>query len=133
VALRRAIETLEKEGLEEYISEAYPGYVAAGRAGDPVSKSTFVNMARGVGKEAGLRQMRALLAIPGEITKLGEIRCRTVIIGGREDRRTTPAAHEELAREIPGAELVMVEDAAHFTPLEKPGRVSEALARWMTE
>jgi pimeloyl-ACP methyl ester carboxylesterase len=133
VAMRKAIETLEKQGLEEYVGNAYAEYVAPGRAGDPVLKSTFVNMARAVGKEAGLRQMRALLAISGSITNLPEIRCPTVIIGGRQDRRTTPAMHEELAKEIPGAELVIVEDAGHFTPLEKPGSVSEALTRWLTE
>jgi pimeloyl-ACP methyl ester carboxylesterase len=132
-ALQKSIEMLQGKGLEEYIGDAYPAYVAAGRAGDPVLKSTFVNMARAVGKEAGLRQMRALLAIQGAITPLGEIRCQTVVIGGREDRRTTPAAHEELAKQIPGAELVIVEDAGHFTPLEKPGSVSEALSRWLME
>jgi pimeloyl-ACP methyl ester carboxylesterase len=54
-----------------------------------------------------------------------------VAIGGREDRRTTPAAHEELAGEIPGSTLVMVDGAAHFTPLEQPEIVTEVLRRWL--
>jgi pimeloyl-ACP methyl ester carboxylesterase len=40
----------------------------------------------------------------------------------------TPAAHQVLAQEIRGSELVMIEGAAHFTPLERP----ELLQQWLT-
>jgi pimeloyl-ACP methyl ester carboxylesterase len=54
-----------------------------------------------------------------------------VIVAGREDRRTTPECHEALARDIPGSELVIVDDAAHFTPLEQPGIVTRVMREWM--
>ena len=79
------------------------------------------------------RLMKALLALKGRFQHLDEISCPTIVIGGSEDRRTTPAAHEVLAREIPGSSLVMIADAAHFTMLEQPRKVSEALQRWMTD
>jgi pimeloyl-ACP methyl ester carboxylesterase len=132
-SIQQGMEMLEQGHFKEYFDAAYPTYVAPGKDGDVSLKTTFINMARAVGREAGLRQMRALQAITGPIMNLGEIRCRTVIIGGREDRRTTPEAHEALAREIPGAELVIVQDAAHFTPLEQPGAVTAALQRWIGE
>jgi pimeloyl-ACP methyl ester carboxylesterase len=132
-SIQHGIEMLDQGHFREYFDAAYPTYVAPGKDGDMSLKDTFINMARAVGREAGLRQMRALQAITGPIMNLGEIRCRTAIIGGREDRRTPPEAHEELAQMIPGAELVIVEDAAHFTPLEQPGAVSAALQRWITE
>jgi pimeloyl-ACP methyl ester carboxylesterase len=92
-----------------------------------------MDMAHAVGRDAGLRQMRALLEIASPFEHLNEISCPTVVIGGREDRRTTPGAHEVLAKEIPGSTLVMVDDAAHFTPLEQPSVITAVLQRWIKE
>jgi pimeloyl-ACP methyl ester carboxylesterase len=131
-AIHRAVETIEQGGFDSYLEAAYPSYVSAARAQDPILKQCFIEMAQSVGPDAGLRQMRALLAIKNPFSNLGHIRCPTVLIGGRDDHRTTPAAHEALAREIPGSELVMVDDAAHFTPLERPRIVTGALRRWIT-
>jgi pimeloyl-ACP methyl ester carboxylesterase len=133
VALQQAIQQLEQGRFREYFDAAYLTYVAPSKSEDQVLKGTFINMARAVGREAGLRQMHALRAITGPITNLGEIRCQTVIIGGKEDRRASPEAQGQLARGIAGAELVIVEDAGHFTPLEQPGAVSAALERWIME
>jgi pimeloyl-ACP methyl ester carboxylesterase len=130
-ALRHAIETIGQGGFEDYLQAAYPTYVSASRAEDAVLKNTFMEMAHAVGQEVGLRQMRALLAIRGPFRDLDRIHCPTVVIGGGADHRTTPAAHEALAEEIPGAELVILKGAAHFTPLEVPDAVTAALERWM--
>jgi len=132
IAIRQAIATIEQGYFEQYLQTAYPTYVAARRADDQTLKRSFIDMALAVGKDAGLRQMQALLAITTPFANLDQIRCPTVIVGGRDDHRTTPAAHEALAHEIPGSELVIVDDAAHFTPLEQPEAVTGVLRRWMT-
>jgi pimeloyl-ACP methyl ester carboxylesterase len=132
-SILQGMQLLEQGHFQEYFDSTYPTYVAPGKDGDMVLKTTFINMARAVGREAGLRQMQALRAISGPIMNLGEIRCQAVVIGGKEDRRTTPEAQEQLAKGIPGAELVIVEDAGHFAPLEQPGAVSVALERWIME
>jgi pimeloyl-ACP methyl ester carboxylesterase len=131
--LQQAIQLLEQGHFVEYFDAVYSTYVSPSKNEDQMLKATFINMARAVGREAGLRQMRALRAINGPIMNLGEIRCQTAVIGGREDRRTTPEAQEQLAKGIPGAELVIVENAGHFAPLEQPGAVSEAMERWIME
>ncbi len=131
VAVRQAITTIQQGRLDQYLEAAYPSYVAATRVQDRALKRTFFEMAHAIGPDAGVRQMRALLSIPGPFTNLDQIRCPTLVIGGREDRRTTPSAHEALAREIPGSELAFVEDAAHFTPLEQPGVVTALFQRWL--
>jgi pimeloyl-ACP methyl ester carboxylesterase len=131
-ALRHAIETIEQGGFDDYLEAAYPSYFSAARAHDTELKSMFLEMAHSVGQEAGLRQMRALLTIQGSFRNLEKIRCPTVVIGGAEDHRTTPAAHKALAAEIPGSKLLLLEVAAHFTPLEVPNSVTEALDAWLT-
>jgi pimeloyl-ACP methyl ester carboxylesterase len=131
-AIRAAVETLQQGGFDQYLESVYPTYVAEKRAEDPILKKRFIEMAKAVGQDAGLRQMRALLAIKAPFRNLDQISCPTVLVGGRNDRRTTPAAHHVLAEEIPGSQLVIVNDAAHFTPLEQPDVVSGVLQRWMT-
>ena len=132
VALRQAVATIETGGFEQYLEMAYPLYFAPARMADFFLKRSFLAMAQAVGPEAGLRQMQALLAITAPFTDLNQICCPTVIVGGHEDRRTPPASQEALAQEIPGSELVLVDAAAHFTPLEQPDRVTEILERWMS-
>lgn len=131
-ALEKAIRTLNKDTFDAYLEQAYPTYVAPGRANDIELKRIFMGMAHEVGLEAGRRQMKALLGITHPFANLGEIRCPTVLIGGNDDRRTPPAAHEMLAAEIPRSELVVVKDSGHFTPLEQPAAVTDALQSWLT-
>jgi pimeloyl-ACP methyl ester carboxylesterase len=131
-AIRQAIATIQQGNFEQHLEAVYPSYVAPGRVQDKILKRCFLEMARAVGMDAGLRQMRALLAVRRPFTNLDQILCPTVVIGGREDRRTTPAAHQALAQNIPGSELEMVDDAGHFSPLEQPGVVTALLQRWVT-
>jgi pimeloyl-ACP methyl ester carboxylesterase len=131
-AICNAIEIIEAGDFDGYLEAAYPAYVSASRISDPVLKRCFMDMAHAVGTDAGLRQMRALLQIKSSFSGLGQIGCPTLIIGGRDDRRTTPVAHQALAKEIPGSQLVMVDDAAHFTPLERPSVVAAWMERWIS-
>jgi pimeloyl-ACP methyl ester carboxylesterase len=39
--------------------------------------------------------------------------------------------HVEMARLVPGAELVVLDDCAHLSPLEQPVLVSAYLRRWL--
>jgi pimeloyl-ACP methyl ester carboxylesterase len=73
----------------------------------------------------------ALLEYPGFRDDLGRIACPTVLICGREDRRTPIEAHEGLVGLIPGAKLRVVERAGHFTLLEEPQAVTDALRDWL--
>jgi pimeloyl-ACP methyl ester carboxylesterase len=130
--IRRAIAKIETGGFEEYLDEAFPTYFAPFGVALDRYRHIFFEMARTVGEQAGLRQMRALLAIAGPFTELKRIQCPTLVVGGREDRRTTPEAHRQLSSAIPGSELLLIEGAAHFTPLEKPTEVTLALRRWLS-
>jgi len=86
-AIRHAVEVIERQGLDRYLEEAYPSYVAPRRVNDEQLKRVFVDMAHRVGKEAGLRQIRALLAIRSPFQSLDQICCPTLILGGK--RRPT--------------------------------------------
>lgn len=67
---------------------------------------------------------RAALSTLGQVPTL-------VLVGERD--KITPVTHSEiLAREIPGAELAVISDAAHFVILERPQEVNHYLHRLVT-
>ena len=59
------------------------------------------------------------------------IRVPTLVVAGDEDKVYPPAIARDMARRIPGAELVMVRGAGHLPNLERPGRFNEILADFL--
>jgi pimeloyl-ACP methyl ester carboxylesterase len=60
--------------------------------------------------------------------RLSTIRCPTAVIWGRRDPYLSSAIAEELARDIPHAELTMI-DTGHFVMEQRPSDVTTALLR----
>ena len=126
-----SIAGIEAGGLDTYLVDAFPLYVAPERAHDRALWNIFASMAKSLGPIVAVRQMRSLLEYPGFRCDLGRIACPTAIICGREDRRTPVAVHEKVAGRIPKARLRVIERAGHFTPLEAPQAVTDALHEWL--
>ena len=76
-------------------------------------------------------QIEALLGRPDATGLLGEIRCPTLLLCGRDDAWSPPARHEFMRDRIAGAELVVVETCGHMCTLEQPAAVSAALSAWL--
>jgi pimeloyl-ACP methyl ester carboxylesterase len=129
--LRDSISVIQAGGFDAYLADAFPLYVATERVHDRALWETFATMGKSLGPAVAVRQIRALLEYPGFGDDPGRIACPTVVICGREDRRTPVAAHEKLAGLIPGARLRVIERAGHFTPLEEPQAVTCALRDWL--
>lgn len=49
------------------------------------------------------------------------------MITSDEDRLYPPALAHEMARRIPGAELIEIKGAGHLSNIEQPGRFNEAV------
>jgi 3-oxoadipate enol-lactonase len=61
--------------------------------------------------------------------QLAGVRAPTLVLSGAEDVAAPPSVGAATARGIPGARLTVVQAAAHFAHYEKPGPVTDALAR----
>jgi 3-oxoadipate enol-lactonase len=59
------------------------------------------------------------------------IQVPTLVVAGDEDNVYPPALAREVARRIPGAELVMMRGTGHLPNLERPGRFNEILADFL--
>ncbi len=63
--------------------------------------------------------------------RLHQIACPTLIIAGAEDVGTPVAMSEAMAERIGGAQLVVLENAAHLSAVEQPLRFAEHLQRFL--
>jgi len=88
-------------------------------------------MAERTGIEAYLRQQEAIIARPDYRSMLPSIACPTLVLCGRQDKLTPPHNSEEMAKAIPGAALVVVEECGHMSTLERPGAVNRAMRAWL--
>lgn len=110
-----------------------PLFIHEERLNDEDLTADIAKMAERVGKDAFIRQQTAILNRPDSLADLGGITCPTLVMGGRQDKLTPVACHEEMATAIPGARLVIIEDCGHLSPMEHPDRVNDELQRWLTE
>lgn len=95
-------------------------------------RRTVLAMAEHVGIRGFINQVRAQLARPDSLPYLHAIRCPTLVLTGREDLVCPLPLHEDMARRIPNARLVIVEQCGHLSALEQPEIVTAALRDWLT-
>ena len=88
-------------------------------------------MARRVGKDAYLRQQRAIMGRADARAWIGGIQVPTMVLVGRNDALTPVALHEEMAARIPHARLVIVEHSGHLATMEQPEAVTAVMRYWL--
>jgi pimeloyl-ACP methyl ester carboxylesterase len=82
---------------------------------------------REVGAAAAIRQIQAIIGRADHRALLAQLEIPTLVLCGRTDQVTPLALSQEAAALIPGAKLVTLENAGHWTPLEQPDAVADEL------
>ncbi|MFN7190812.1 MAG: alpha/beta fold hydrolase, partial [Rhodospirillales bacterium] len=100
-------------------------------ARDPSLIDTVEAMTNRVGADAFCRQQNAIMGRPDSRGLLAQIACPTLVLCGREDQATPLALSQEMAADIPGSQLRVLEDCGHLATLEKPAETNDALRRWL--
>jgi len=62
---------------------------------------------------------------------LGAVTAPTLVAVGEHDKPDFRAIAERLARELPDAELVVIEGAGHLPPLERPDETAALVRRFL--
>lgn len=101
------------------------------RVNDEQLANAIFAMAERVGRDAFIRQQRAIMGRPDSRRDLGLIHCPTVVLCGRQDLLTPLAMATEMAEKIPRAVLVAIEECGHLAALEQPQAVSAVLRYWL--
>jgi pimeloyl-ACP methyl ester carboxylesterase len=134
VARRHRFVGMAREGrLDEVMASYLPLFVHPRRLEDEPFKAELAAMSARVGEAAFYKQQAAMLARPDSRPGLGDIRCPTLVLCGRQDALTPLEMHREMASLIPGAKLVIIEDSGHLTAMEQPQATTAVLRYWLQE
>ncbi|MEW5703418.1 MAG: alpha/beta fold hydrolase [Pseudomonadota bacterium] len=121
----------EKGNFKGVTPRLLPYLLHPDRLGEETLVQAVMGMAERVGKEAFLRQERAILGRVDSREMLKRVVCPTLILCGAEDKLTPLPVHEEMAALIPGARLVVVPECGHLSTMERPQAVSAAMRAWL--
>lgn len=110
-----------------------PAYLAKANRDNQALLDEILAMAMDAGKDVFRRQSIALKDRVDSVATLETISCPTTVICGAEDHICPPAYHELMARRIPGARLVVIENCGHLATLEQPDTVNDELQRLLRQ
>ena len=131
-AVRRASLAMAERGRFAGVTrKLLPQLVHASQVDTPVGEEVMA-MAERVGRDAFLRQQRAILERPDSQPLLPTLSMPTVIGVGDDDRMTAPEESRILRDGIAGARLHVFTGCGHLPPMEKPQETTELLRAWLT-
>jgi len=134
VRLRRRIMVRDaKKGYLDLIRQATPRFLHPDHAGDEIIGRIMVEQADDVGLDAFCRHQSAIMNRPDYRPLAAALDMPVVVMVGDGDIVTPISDHAEMARSIPGAELVVVPGAGHMVTLENPHETACALRHWMMD
>lgn len=102
-----------------------------GRDADPSVHEELVAMTLRVGREAYVRQNKAVAARADLRPVLPTVQVPTLVVVGAEDSMTPVALSEEIRDAISGAELHVLPGCGHLPPIEQPQVMADLLRRWL--
>ncbi|WP_141454058.1 alpha/beta fold hydrolase [Pseudoxanthomonas sp. z9] len=131
-AVRRASLAMAERGRFAGVTrKLLPQLVHASRVDTPVGEEVMA-MAERVGRDAFLRQQRAILERPDSQPLLPTLSMPAVVGVGDDDRMTAPEESRILQTGIAGARLHVFADCGHLPPMEKPRETNDLLRAWLT-
>ena len=128
---RRRLMALAEKDFPAVVQSLMPKLVTEEHLMDQDIAGTISEMALGTGKDAFIRQEKAIIARIDGRPHLPRIKCRTLVLAARKDALMPVELLEELARGIPKSTLAIVEDSGHMASIEQPGEVTELLRAWL--
>lgn len=108
-----------------------PSLIHPSRLDDEALTSRIFKMAEDTGREAFIRQERALLSRQPLTHILGDIRCPTLVLAGAEDGLIPTLVQREMAVDIPTAQYVELSTCGHLPTMERPEETTEHMRRWL--
>jgi 3-oxoadipate enol-lactonase len=125
------IEKVEAGGMAAIVEMVIERYLHAGfRAGDAVSVEALRRTLLRSDPHGYVACCHAVAAVDW-LDALAGVRCPALVIAGRLDVGAPVAMSEAIAARIPGAELVVLEEASHLSVAEQPRQFREHVAGFL--
>ena len=111
-----------------FLRRAIPAY----RLPDKALVDEVMTMCGEIGVEIYKRQEELAAIRIDRRPDLPRIKCPTIVVCGRDDAATPLFLSEEIAKAIPAAALVVVEQCGHLVTMEKPEETNQILKLWLS-
>ena len=123
----KLVESFDRSTFDTLIRQAIPG------VDDDTLDEYWKGLSDDVGRRGALEMYRSgdfekLAPYEGKLAALG---VPTLVLWGANDPFAPVAGAHRFLKEIPGAELVLLEGVGHFSPEEAPDRYAAALADFL--
>ena len=82
-----------------------------------------------LGGEVFRRQ--SMLERPGDLDRLGGIRCPTLVVAAAEDGLRSLEEAREMTDALPDATMEVIADSGHMIPIEAPRRLAALIVPWL--
>lgn len=128
---RRRLMSLARHDFPAVAETLLPKFMLPSNVADPRLAGIVRGMAARVGPEAFERQELAIISRADSRPALARIACPTLVLTGADDALITREMHEEQAKAIPGATLVVVPECGHLATIEAPEAVNAAMRDWL--
>lgn len=127
----RRLEQFERHGLEAQVAPTLERWFTRAFAGAcPLTLAWVAGQIRATSDAGYAAAVRAIQQLD-HLDRLHELTMPTMVLAGDADAAVPPSAAAAMARRIPGAELVVLEDAAHLGNVQQPLRFTESVARFL--
>jgi len=74
---------------------------------------------------------QSMLDRPGDLERLREIHCPTLVVAAAQDQLRSLDEARELQQGIRGAQLAIIENSGHMIPIEAPGPLLDVILPWL--
>lgn len=93
-------------------------------------KKIIMDMALSLGEKCFSAQAMAIEDRPDTINVLKKLKADILILSGLQDK-ICPVEHQHyMHNSLPNSQLLLLDECAHFSPLEQANKVSQALTQW---
>jgi pimeloyl-ACP methyl ester carboxylesterase len=129
---RRALVQLARDnGMRAMLSEWIQGMVAPGRLADRELVEAIIAMMAGSPADEFASQVEALIRRPDASDVLRRCKAPALVLCGALDTWSPPAQHTAMAALLANAELRIIADCGHMSPMEQPAVVLAHLLEWI--
>ncbi|MGH9457704.1 MAG: alpha/beta fold hydrolase [Thermoanaerobaculia bacterium] len=127
------IETVQREGTGPVVEAMLPKMLTEEtRANDATAVERVRRIMESASPEGVVAALRAMAARPDSSDFLPKIEVPALVVAGREDPITPPADAERMRQAIPGAELAIIDRAAHLSNFERSEEFNRVAGAFLT-
>lgn len=128
----KTIESIKKDGVEKFADESIKNLFAPESfVTKEVEIASIREMIMNTSKQSLYKTLRAFYKRKETCSKLSEIKVPVLIMVGKEDKITPPAAAQLIHEKIKDSLLSIVEHAGHLSNVENPGEFNEQLKKFV--